>query len=280
MAAFGLGCDALWGLSDLTYGSATGTGAAGGSGGLGGQAGMGAAGSGASAGAGGSGASAGSGGSGGTAGTGGSGPPWVDLTLTIGERPGSDVVGATSDTTVEADNPTWNFGATDNFGPDADPDHIALLRFDLSSLPIGSIAVSAQVELVVCVCASCEAEANTVAVYEVLEPWTEGTADHAPGVANYTERSSNSAWTTPGVGLGSRDASPFAEFDPNVQGQAFFFDLPLELVQQWLDAPGSNFGMSLESVPTSGLDGICFRSSENTTTESRPLLHLHVQVPG
>jgi len=207
-------------------------------------------------------------------------PAWVEQSLVFGERPDVDVAGVTEDTHIESAQAlsSLNFGAATGFGPDADPHRAGLLRFDLTSLPSTTVVEKAEIELYVHVCNNCHAEAGTVQVYQLLEDWKEGTQDGQAGSANYWQRLTATPWTTAGAGPGSRGTDVVVDFDPNVQGQAFVAGLPVTLVQQWVTDPAANFGLALESTPST-VDGVVFVSSESTLADQRPVLRLQVLVP-
>jgi len=71
----------------------------------------------------------------------------ASLTLAFGESDGADVAGVTVDTTLDAANPTFNYGADLTARVDADPSRVALLRFDISSIAPGATVTAAELAL-------------------------------------------------------------------------------------------------------------------------------------
>ncbi len=216
-------------------------------------------------------------GTGGNVATGGAGGALPqNFSLTFGERAGADNSNVTSDTVVTEENPTHNFGVTAEFGPSAGPRRHALIRFDVSSLPVTAQVTSATLVLVVNGCVGCDLRAgNSVRFFELLEPWSEGTKDGAPGTCNWTERLSTAAWTTLGAGPGSSGTTIVAEMFQAALNTQYEVPLAIDVAQRWVSRPSNNNGLVMYINPAARQnDGVSFKASENVSTSSRPLLRL------
>jgi hypothetical protein len=233
------------------------------------------AGSGGIAGTGGSGGASGTGGNAGAGGSGGGvqGP----VTKIFGEVPGTDHAGVTIDTKIRGDNATtqtYDYGGGWFMGPDASPIIHALLRFDLSAIPVGSEVLSAVLELWTGACANCQGNPGTsIEVFRLLEAWVEGSADSEVtptlGYCNWNYRNSTTAWSSPGAEPPSRGSTPVATFSPLALDTKYSLNLT-NLVQDWVSAPSGNHGVLFKMVDPQYTDGVAFVSSENNENASSP----------
>jgi hypothetical protein len=194
----------------------------------------------------------------------------ASLTLAFGESDGADVAGVTVDTTLDAANPTFNYGADLTARVDADPSRVALLRFDISSIAPGATVTAAELALTT---AADALEEGSVQIFEVTENWAEGDAVGAAGPANWTQRTTNNDWTTPGAGSGSRAPAAMSELVPSTAATRYPVALPIELVQRWVTDPSSNRGFVLVPI-NAATHGVDFESSESAATASRPSLSI------
>jgi hypothetical protein len=195
------------------------------------------------------------------------------VTLTFGERPTSQVQGVTADTEIDSDNPNGNFGGDIRFycGRHGAVLYVGLLRFDLSAIPPGATVQSASLELWT---GDDPLDNGTVQWHRVLESWTEGNGDKTgpAGVANYSQRVQGTAWATVGAGApGSSDQTIFAEQATPALNTPYTFVLPPSMVQSWVSAPASNFGMSCFVAP--GIDSDTdFKAQASSFEDRRPEL--------
>lgn len=181
-------------------------------------------------------------------------------TTSFGERPGADVGGVTTDTTLRSDDPLVGYGGDDIVGIDADPIHIGLLRFDLTALPPDAEVLAAELDIV----SSNPIETGVYEIHAMMISWDEGEA-------TYVESRTGVPWPAPGAAGGS--------FAPTLIGTLQALELgpytvPLSpsAVQGWVSSPGQNHGMrwSANSLDRGGN----FPSSESALDDQRPLLRI------
>lgn len=109
------------------------------------------------------------------------------------------------------------------------------------------------------------ADNGTVTLHRVLEPWVEAEA-------TWIRASAGLEWKAPGAGPGSRVALDL-EVTPNKTESAFPVDLPLDVVQGWIDEPAKNFGLAIVKGSTSM--HVHFAARENVSFPAATLtLHL------
>lgn len=189
-------------------------------------------------------------------------------TLVFGETDDADVSGVTVDTTLDAANPTLNYGGDLTARVDDDPSRVALIRFDVSALAPGTTVTAVELALTTSTDAL---EAGSIQVFEVTENWAEGDGVGLAAPANWTQRTSSYAWTAAGAGSGSRATTVMSELVPNAAATRYPVPLPRELVQRWVDDPASNTGLVLVPI-NAATHGVDFMSSESATTAARPTL--------
>jgi hypothetical protein len=192
-----------------------------------------------------------------------------EVTATFGERPGSEVQGVTVDTMLRSDDPTGNFGVNNEFFCDTTPLITGLIRFDLSAIPAGATIRSASLELWT---GTDPLQEGTIQLFPVNEAWTEGGfASGEDGVANFNQRVSGTPWSAAGA-LPPSSASAFvAELSTPLELTAYRFELPASLIQSWVDAPASNFGLACRVSP--GVDSDAdFKSRNSSQSDHRPEL--------
>jgi hypothetical protein len=190
--------------------------------------------------------------------------------------------GATADTHLSLFHSTMNYGGDaeifvcrfcNGSVPSGDTVH-GLLRFDLTAIPAGAM-VSVATLLLDTTWPDGSVASGDVGVFEVFEPWTEGSGGSggAFGQANWTMRDSLASWTDAGAGpSGSRASLPIDTFSPT-ESPPFTYELDVtQLVQRWVDSPLSNHGIALELL--SGDSDTEFRSSESPIEEGRPGLRV------
>jgi hypothetical protein len=201
--------------------------------------------------------------------------PPTAVTVTFGERPTSDVQGVTSETEIDSDNPTGNYGGSAEFYAGRHPTQnqiwVALLRFDLGAIPPGAQVQSASLELWT---GNDPLDNGTIQWHRLNEAWTEGTgaATGPTGVASYAQRAQGTPWTNMGAAFpGSSDSTIVSELATPGALTGYTFDLPTSLVQAWVSSPASNFGIAGFVSPS--VDSDCdFKSHESIQTDHRPEL--------
>jgi hypothetical protein len=200
-----------------------------------------------------------------------------EIIVTFGETGGATHTNVTTDTWIDSMNPSFGNGASAELRTDGAPLRLALLRFDLSALPPGTQVVHA--ELVVTTTAAGALTQGSTQIFQLLEPWTEGSGNGAADVANWTQRTAAAAWTTAGAASpGSRATAVASEFVPSANDTSYTVGLPASLVQGWIDAPASNDGVIF--VNRNAADrSVLLVSSEGAAAAKRPLLRLRVKLP-
>ena len=167
-------------------------------------------------------------------------PPAADARPGADARPASDapaaidiVAAATADTMLVSSSPTANYGtATELTGDDSD---VILVRFDLATLGSGTVE---SVELHFWTTATGGLGRGQLNVFRLLEDWSES-------AATWSNRLTTTSWTGAGASGGSRDATVFGTATPSVNDTEQVVTLSSSLVQGWLAAPATNFGLVL-----------------------------------
>jgi ferric-dicitrate binding protein FerR (iron transport regulator) len=184
-----------------------------------------------------------------------------------GRFPSADYSG-TRDTTIAENKPQSNFGGSRTLLSEPEDAREkrkaswALLRWDVSSIPPGSVVHSVSVTLHVL-------EPSHGQPYYFFEPartWTESEA-------SWKFASSGNLWRFPGaLGAAERWPSPLGTMAPLQKGEytAVLGDAAVVVVQSWINAPASNLGLQL--AVASPAAGIRFSSREASPPESRPRL--------
>jgi hypothetical protein len=170
-----------------------------------------------------------------------------------------------ADTTLLEVAPDNNLGGADflNAGTSGNGSrNRALMRFDLSSIPAGSLITSATLSMDVVHQPSTGMAVSFFDLHRVLQPWGEGVqvpadpnspglgSPAAPGEATWNSRFAGSAtWTVPG-GQEGVDFSATASGTAFVQGlgDPVAFESTSELIadiRAWMDQPSQNFGWML-----------------------------------
>jgi hypothetical protein len=140
-----------------------------------------------------------------------------------------------------------------------------LLRFDVSSLPAGATVQSASLTLYVT--SRSNSNTMTAAVYPVLRYWN-------AGYATWATVDGSIAWTTAGCnGMGTdRSGTAAASVTFNVASGSVTTPDLTALVQGWVDAPASNYGVLLRPQGGAGIVNYYIASAQNATLAYRPKL--------
>jgi hypothetical protein len=186
----------------------------------------------------------------------------------LGETGDADVGGVTEDTTLDAANPTLNYGGAVTVRADADPSRVALLRFDVSGVPAGAVVSAADLAITT---AEDALEQGSLELFEVTETWVEGNEVGVAAAANWTQRTGDSTWTAAGAGSGSRAATAMSEIVPAAVATRYVLAIPTDLAQRWVADASSNHGVILVPIDAA-THGVDFISSESATASARPTL--------
>ena len=174
------------------------------------------------------------------------------------------------------------FFAGNNAGSEA---RRALLQFDLSGIPLGSIVTGVSLTLVVS--QQARGSDNPTSLHRMLADWGEGTSSSVDGSgtsatagdATWTYRFFNDpaqVWASPGG-----DFAPTPSRTIPVSGGEASYTWPTSAqlvadVQGWIDQPATNFGWILIGDESAGQTAKRLFSSENLLTANRPRLTLEV----
>jgi SprB repeat/Disaggregatase related repeat/Secretion system C-terminal sorting domain len=169
-----------------------------------------------------------------------------------------------------------NYGNCDKLyinGPSGTAKDRQLINFDLSSIPANAIISSATFRLVK------TAGSNTslnVSVHRLTADWTEGTGacGGSAGVANWQQRMTSTAWTTPGG-----DFNATAEATVAVAGNDTYNWTVTSLVQNWVNGTNGKYGLIAKYTTENTNAEKEFASSENGTAANRPQLIVTYTLP-
>lgn len=159
----------------------------------------------------------------------------------------------------------------------------ALVRWDLSSMPIGSTIISATMKMY---CYQDDFSTSmTINTYRILKPWIEGTQQtedrnlDTPPSCCWVEYGNNIPWDTPGADA-STDRSLTAISSTTGAGIGWYsWDLT-NAVQNWSDGSWSNEGVILISSDEATDDLKYFTPSESSLTSQRPRLVIEYSQGG
>jgi len=177
----------------------------------------------------------------------------------------------TADTALSSAGQSFNYGggAAFNVRNDAISQFTALIRFDLSTIPPGTTIVAAELRVTT---GNTALSSGQVTAFELLQNWDEGAAVGAAGTANWDDRASGNAWLAGGAGPGSRATTAIAVVLPYQTDTEYTITLPASQLQNWVDAPGTNFGLALVASGTGMGDTVGFVSSEGPATAQPKLV--------
>jgi predicted phosphodiesterase len=189
------------------------------------------------------------------------------LPVTVSLQEGTNGYVGTVDTVIEAGSPTVNASTSATLRVDGSPDRGALIRWDLSSIPAGSII--SQVSITTRVS---DKSSDPYEFYAMNTPWV-------ATEATWNEASAGVSWETAG-GLGSldRDSTVLASVTWSSTGSKTV-ELGAEgiaKVQAWVNDPATNHGLMLMNATSS--NGLSFDSSEGATVTNRPKITLTYEV--
>jgi hypothetical protein len=208
------------------------------------------------------------------------------------------VVPPSEDTTLFEFNPTFNLGTAllgaggiNQLSPDTGgPARMrALLRFDLSAIPVGSTITSVQLTVTVTrVPSAAEPPASTFELHRVFKAWGEGSkggltgTTAAAGEATWrAPKHPTPEWTSPG-GSDDSDVSAIVSSSVDIDGLgAYTFASTAALVsdvQNWVANPTSNFGWMMKSAGEN-LQQSARRFASRESATGRPTLTVLYELP-
>ena len=198
----------------------------------------------------------------------------VTVSLQNGVAPTASYAG-TTDATLQESVPAANAGAEPVIRVDMDYPNgsgrnaDALLRFDVSAIPPGSVVQSVKLTLNV----TNSTGGEGYALYALSRGWSEAQA-------TWNSAASTTAWQAGGArGASDRSPAPLGTVLPGAPGK---FTVTLNAagvaaVQGWVDKTAPNHGMVLDA--STNADGLEFDSSEAATATNRPALSVVYAPP-
>lgn len=189
---------------------------------------------------------------------------------------------AVADTLIEADNPTFNYGAGSALLADgSDPAASSLLKWDLSALPTSKIIQSAQIHLNI----TNHSEGASYEAYQLLRNWAEGSGDGTSSTgdgATWTKYDGGVSDNWDGAGAqGANDRA--TEVLGSISNTATGADtLPLnaaglQLLDDWIAGTTDNYGLIIQDYGNTGTgQGMDFDSREVATPADRLILEIEV----
>jgi hypothetical protein len=171
----------------------------------------------------------------------------------------------TRDTYISEVDLSGTFGTWSRLRADGDAgagkDISTLLKWDVSSIPAGSLVLAARITLNVT-----NRSNHSYQLYELKRPWVEGET-------SWNLSSSGSRWSVPGAGgsldrgsvvLGTVNASALGSYSLTLNSSG------VALVQSWVATPSTNQGLIITSMTSS--DDLVFESRSTGTKANRPML--------
>ena len=168
---------------------------------------------------------------------------------------------------------TRNFGGASAMQvTQGNPERRIVLRFDVSSIPPGSVVKSATLRLYCRTVTSPTAKSKTIRAYYLMQSWTEGTltgTGTADG-ATWITRDGVTSWSAPGgyaywsivLGNAREEATGVSPLPADFRQGWVAFDLT-GMTQAWVDRKYANYGLLLRSESSS--DVLEFDSRESTS---------------
>lgn len=210
------------------------------------------------------------------------------LTLSVlqpcGTGPQSVPIGLVADTYLQSGSEqTKNFGGALVMDVNqGSPERRIVLRFDVSSIPPGTVVKSATLRLYSRTVTAPTTQAKTIRAYYVMQPWTEGTltgTGTADG-ATWTTRDGSINWSASGgyaywstvLGSAREEATGLSPLPAGFRQGWVAFDLT-GMTQAWVDKQYANYGILLRSESSS--DIIEFDSRESTSGTAPQLVVVH-----
>jgi uncharacterized repeat protein (TIGR02543 family) len=180
---------------------------------------------------------------------------WTVTGITSGGGTNETTLTAVADTYINEASATQNYGSETVFSiwNRTSNRRNGLLRFDLSSIPVGATITSATLDFI-----SNNGQSGTVEIYEATNSWTEGGATWNNSSSLVGSTSYGSA-TAPGTA-----GSAVPSISLNASGIA--------KIQSWVDAPSGNHGFGLKTSNANPNQNIDLRSREHATEADRPRL--------
>ena len=193
----------------------------------------------------------------------------VTVSFQDGMAPTTDYRG-TRDTKIRENSPSEFFGSDTEIEVDGDSDKAGLLKWDLSSIPVNSTILSAEIILEIT-----NGSTDTYEVYELKRDWDEGET-------NWYQYSNGNMWQVEGAnGSDDRGSDVLGSFDAEFAGKDTIRldQAAMTVIKGWVDDPSTNHGFILLDYDDSSSDGIDFDSKEVSGADNRPKLTVTYTPP-
>lgn len=167
----------------------------------------------------------------------------------------------TIDTKINSSSKTKNYGTVTALMVDGKPDEASLFRWDISAIPLGSIIVSAAIEL-----NALSTTKGNFEVYALQRAWEEISA-------TWNQFAAGKTWGAAGAnGAGDHGSAVLGQLAPTQTGmhRIAFNGAGVAAVQAWVNDAAKNYGIIVKDYAVS--DGVSITSSEAATAALRPKL--------
>lgn len=203
---------------------------------------------------------------------------WLAGTQTVSFQDGvspTSCYAGTRDSMIEEENPDTNNGSDTSISASGDTpagsgnENYILLRWDVSSLPVGAIIRSASIVVTV----SDKAD-QTYDFYELTREWSESQV-------TWEQADSSHDWASNGAdGTGDRNTPSLGSIRASATGT---YTVPLNaagiaVVQKWVSTPSSNHGVIIANKDND--NRLEIRSSEYSARSARPKLAVTWELSG
>jgi uncharacterized repeat protein (TIGR01451 family) len=181
---------------------------------------------------------------------------------------GSETLNPLADTYIREDSPTENFergtGERIHIRPESSKQRISLVRFDLSSIPLGATINSATIGFNV----QNTGSGFNANVHRLLTAWDEGAATW-----NDSNGTATGDWASSGGVFGSNDYAATVEGTVSLAAGGFQTASVTGLVRDWVENGLPNYGLALI-----GSAAATDRAELYHSEDSDPLNHPYIQI--
>ena len=194
----------------------------------------------------------------------------IEIITSCSPPPTTVTLNPVADSYIDNQSATINFGATISFSIKyvaASDQMRSLLKFDLSSIPAGTVIQSAKLRIDVTSVLTPSASPKAISAYALTQAWTENLVSwNKKDAANWTTL--GGTYRTPSVAMAVQETSGTSPPPGTFTTGWLYWDLKA-LTQEWVDGITANNGVLLISTVR---DEFRADSKENATPANRPQL--------